>query len=166
VLALFLVFSVALYVLRLFTGTIGVLVWGALLVSSVLIVSVAIGREAWRDFPPELNAVTKRTRAYPASVEAICACVPRVVAKKHWRLEETDAASGVFKAKIGMSLWTWAQIMQIAVTKSDEGTSRVRVRCEALHQKYDWGRNNRMTADFYRELKNQLGHKDTKTTAS
>jgi hypothetical protein len=69
---------------------------------------------------------------------------------------ENDHLNGQFKAKIGMSFWIWGQIVQIEVTGSDEGRSSVEVRCEALHQKYDWGRNNRMIEDFYRELKNQF----------
>ncbi len=102
------------------------------------------------------NAVSEKTVRVSASMEQISEVIPRIVAENRWKLAEADRRAGCYKVRIGMTLQTWAQTMLIRLNKTDEMSTKVDVRCEALGQSYDWGRNAAVIDRFCSELENTL----------
>lgn len=113
-----------------------------------------------------LNTVSQRSKCVRVSMEDVCAAVPQVAAKAKWSLAEADSRTGHFRIEIGMSLKTWGQTMLVNVTKIDELSANVDVRCESHLQAFDWGRNDAAIERFYCELENSLNHRENAGTES
>ncbi len=102
------------------------------------------------------NAVSEKTVRVSAPIEQISEVIPQIIVENHWKLAEADQHGGRYKVKIGMTFQTWAQTMLIYLSKIDEMSTKVDIRCEALGQSYDWGRNAGVIDRFCSELENTL----------
>lgn len=147
--ALLAISFLALFLLRLFRPNLGVGYYIVAFSSAVAIVTYSILRKSWKDFPPEAAVRSEKSKQINVPFEQICNAIPKVVAKNHWRSIESDANQGHFKVKIGMSIWTYGQIMEISINKASGGFSKISVNCKAPHQLWDHGQDDRMIAKFF-----------------
>lgn len=101
-------------------------------------------------------AVSEKTVHVSAPLKHVSEAIPRVISLNHWKMAQADSTTGTYKAKIGMTFQTWGQIMLISVSRIEEMLTQVDVRCEALGQSYDWGRNNAAIDRFCASLEDAL----------
>jgi hypothetical protein len=102
------------------------------------------------------SAVSETSVRISAPVEQISAVIPRIATENRWKLLQAEPNTGRFKLRIGMTFQTWSQTMLIRLSKIDEISTKVDIRCEALGQVYDYGRNQIVINRFRIELEHIL----------
>jgi hypothetical protein len=108
---------------------------------------------AYRKIMQTPDVTSAKSISVPVSKELVCELVPQAILKNSWKLMDADKALGHFKARIGMSIWTWGETMLVDVSKSDDGSTKVDVYCEVIHhQKADYGKLDKDIERFFSEL--------------
>lgn len=118
-----------------------------------MIAVIFVMKRAWGE---PWATVTEKSVSVDAPFAVVCEQIPMVVERNRWKLTEVDKSQGHFRVKIGMSLWTFSQIMLIDVDRTDEGSTKVKLHCEAPHVLRDHGQNSKMIAKFRNELDNSM----------
>jgi len=98
------------------------------------------------------NAVTEKHMDIQGSMENVSNAVLATIAINRWKLVDSNRKQGTFKARIDMTFQTWGQVVTITVSRISDISSTVNVRCEAIAQKFDWGKNEQVVSRFQQQL--------------
>jgi hypothetical protein len=129
----------------------------ALIARTVLLLVVILGFVTYWTMTIRFdNAVSETSLDISAPIDRVREAIPKAIAVSRWKLMDANSERGHFKARIGITFYTWGQILSIDASRIDSVSSHVKVRCEAIAQKYDWGRNDKAIFRFQRELENAL----------
>ncbi len=157
VVALLIIFSAGLFGLGFLRDSMGKNVYFLGLIALVVVVGALVVRQSLQNMPEGTGVTSEKSIHVHATPSQLCEVIPRLVEKCGWRLMEVDSERGYFKSRIGRNFWTlYGQIFRINVSKMNEDSSKLDISCEAYRQIVDYGRNDKMIANFQRELSNLL----------
>lgn len=146
-----------LFVISVLRKSMGFLAYAITLGLAVTVIVGAIWRQTWKDFPREADIFEEQTTTIEGQSEVVLDAIPIAIQRSHWRLIEADRNNRHFKVKIRRTMATLGgQEMLIDLKEKGPSSSIVTVRCEAVHQIVDWGKNRKCIDRFFGQLKKQL----------